>query len=94
MSAIVGFFANGLEHAVATWLSAYVTHGRTAAALRRIRASYNGVAGTRSVPVAPSSYGCCRRYGVHHCGLGEELMAIMTSNFWTTMAVGRISCVA
>jgi MFS family permease len=46
------FFANGCEHAVATWLSAF---------------------------------------GVKQRHLGEESMAIMTSNFWTAMSVGRLA---
>jgi len=51
MTAVIGFFANGCEHAVATWLSAY---------------------------------------GVRRCKLSEETMAIMTSNYWTAMATGRL----
>ena len=47
---MIGFFANGCEHAVATWLSPY---------------------------------------GVRRCAVSEEAMAIMTSNFWSTMAAGR-----
>ena len=46
------FFANGCEHAVATWLSSF---------------------------------------GIQQRHLGEETMAIMTSNFWTAMSMGRIA---
>ena len=46
------FFANGCEHAVATWLSSF---------------------------------------GIQQRSLGEETMAIMTSNFWTAMSLGRIA---
>ncbi len=46
------FFANGLEHATATWLPAF---------------------------------------GIKQRGLGEETMAIMTSNFWTAMSLGRLA---
>jgi len=46
------FFANGLEHATATWLPAF---------------------------------------GIKHRGLGEETMAIMASNFWTAMSLGRLA---
>jgi len=30
-------------------------------------------------------------YGTKACGLSEESMAIMTSNFWTTMSLGRVA---
>ncbi len=29
-------------------------------------------------------------YGTHKCGLNEEVMAIMTSNYWTVMSIGRV----
>lgn len=51
----LAFFANGIEHAVATWLSSF---------------------------------------GAHQRDLGEETMAIMTSNFWTAMALGRLGWAA
>ena len=46
------FFANGCEHATATWLSSF---------------------------------------GIQQRHLGEETMAIMTSNFWTAMSMGRVA---
>ena len=46
------FFANGCEHAAATWLSSF---------------------------------------GIQQRHLGEETMAIMTSNFWTAMSLGRVA---
>jgi len=49
---VLCFFANGCEHAAATWLSVF---------------------------------------GIQQRGLGEETMAIMTSNFWTAMSIGRVA---
>ena len=48
---LIAFFANGCEHAAATWLTTY---------------------------------------GIHKCSLNEETMALMTSNYWTTMSLGRL----
>ena len=90
MSSTMAFFANGLEHAVATWLPPYGVRHCTC---RDICPRYSRRRSPRGfLRMTPD----LRLRVISGCisgDLGEEIMAIMTSNFWTTMAAGRLAWV-
>ena len=90
MSSTMAFFANGLEHAVATWLPPY---GVRHCARRDMREIYPATVATRIPAHAPPDVHLRVISACISGDLGEEIMAIMTSNFWTTMAAGRLAWV-